>query len=116
MVNVDGNCYSGFAIGYDSLWILGDVFLGQFYTEFDAENSRVGFARAKQTPASNPPTTTTTSTTSTKTTLLSTLSSTRPTSQRTSTYSNRAVSYFNSNFLMTNLEIFFIFFFIKLFF
>lgn len=37
-------CEVGFDVNTENLWILGDVFLGRFYTEYDAGKMRIGFA------------------------------------------------------------------------
>jgi len=37
------------------MWIFGDVFLRKFYTLFDLENKRIGFARTKVLEPHEPP-------------------------------------------------------------
>ena len=49
-IELPTNCVVGFApLGNDkiSFWVLGDVFLGAYYTEFDMGNKRLGFAPSK---------------------------------------------------------------------
>ncbi|ALC49138.1 maker321 [Drosophila busckii] len=44
VLETDGICLLGIVSISTDFWILGDVFLGQYYSEFDLGNNRVGFA------------------------------------------------------------------------
>ena len=50
VIQISGQCLSGFMglpmLSQKQLYILGDVFLRKYYTVFDAEQGRVGFATA----------------------------------------------------------------------
>ncbi|GFN76158.1 cathepsin d [Plakobranchus ocellatus] len=53
-INNDGEtlCFSGFVgrsvyKNFSPVWVLGDVFIRAYYTQFDKGNSRIGFAKAK---------------------------------------------------------------------
>ncbi|XP_043572469.1 pepsin A-like [Chiloscyllium plagiosum] len=44
--NNQRSCMSGFGVTGGSLWILGDIFIGEYYSIFDVGNNRVGLAKA----------------------------------------------------------------------
>jgi len=82
-----GGCSLGFDTSTDSLWILGDTFIRQFYTIFDRAQNRVGFAALAGTTTATIASTATVSTraTTTATTRATTTATTKATTAATTT-------------------------------